>query len=153
VAEFSAATRAAIYEAGGGRCVGCGRADVTAQHRRRRGMGGSRDPLISTPANGVPLCGSGTTGCHGWTERHPLEAKLLGWALGVEEDQLEAPFWTRFGWRRWVVDVHRFRSGDARVVHEAEVYLVAYVDDDQLDWRAAREQSVAVYRDRADGWR
>ncbi len=146
MAEFSPATRAAIYQAGDGRCIGCGRADVTAQHRRRRGMGGSKDPLISTPANGVPLCGSGTTGCHGWTERHPLDARLLGWALEAHEDQLAAPFWTRFGWRRWVRD-------EVRGFTLAVVYLTAYVDPTELDRSIARELAVLAYTGRADGWR
>lgn len=147
MAEFPPDVRAAIYQAGEGRCIGCGRADVTAQHRRRRGMGGSRDPLISTPANGVPLCGSGTTGCHGWTERHPIEAKRLGWALEVHEDQLVAPFWTRFGWRRWTLDP----GDEARFVRD--FYAVAYVDDTELDRFAARTLAVLEFNGRADGWR
>lgn len=156
MAEFAPDVRAAIYQAGEGRCIGCGRADVTAQHRRRRGMGGSRDPLISTPANGVPLCGSGTTGCHGWTERHPLPAKLLGWALEVYEDQLEAPFYTRFGWRRWTRDVRLVYTGGSPLPQEVDpFYSVAYVDVDvdELDQVIPRLDAVTEFNRRADGWR
>lgn len=31
--------------------------------------------------NIVWLCGSGTTGCHGWAEHFPAEAEPDGWAL------------------------------------------------------------------------
>lgn len=143
-AEFSTAARAAIYEAGGGRCVGCGAANITAQHRRRRGMGGTRDPFASSPANGVPLCGHGTAGCHGWTEHHPGPANLLGWALTVGERQLEAPFYTRFGWRRWVVEETPGRPA---------FYAVAFVYDEDLDRLELRERAVEAWQDRADAWR
>lgn len=147
MSEFPDKVRAAIYEAGGGRCVGCGRPDVTAQHRRRRGMGGTRDPLSSTPANGVPLCGSGTAGCHGWTERHPVEAELLGWRLLDHADQLTAPFYTRFGWRVWV----RLEGSAAGLV--PDYYAVAYVDEDELDRREARAEALTTFNRRAAGWR
>lgn len=99
---FSDAARAAILEAGHGRCVGCGRQDVTTQHRRARGMGGTSSAAIGSVANGVPLCGSGTTGCHGWAEHHPDDAALMGWRLVAGEDAEEAPWWDRvYGWRVW----------------------------------------------------
>jgi hypothetical protein len=102
---FSPAARAAIIEAGHGRCVGCGAEPVTTQHRRARGMGGTSRVALGHPANGVPLCGDGTRGCHGWTEHHPTDAALLGWRLTHGEDPLVAPWWDRvYGWRRWTDD-------------------------------------------------
>ena len=102
---FNPAARAAIIEAGHGRCVGCGRPDVTTQHRRARGMGGTSKVTIGHPANGVPLCGDGVRGCHGWAEHNPTDARLLGWALAPGQDPLEAPWWDRvYGWRRWTED-------------------------------------------------
>lgn len=142
---FSPATRAAIYQVNDGRCIGCGRTDLTAQHRRARGMGGNRDPLIAAAPNGVPLCGSGTTGCHGWTERHPLPAELLGWRLVGMQDALEEPFWTRFGWRRWMST----RLAD----DQDDFYTVGYVDIDELDRYPLRVDAVDVYRSRKPGWR
>ena len=153
VAEFTPDVRAAIYEAGQGRCIGCGRTNLTAQHRRRRGKGGSRDPLISTPANGGPLCGHGTAGCHGWTEHHPVPAAFLGWVLTDGQDQLHEPFWTRFGWRLWTFEA------DERT-HAADVgrltrgfYAVAFVDDHELDDYDKRMGAVEEYLSRKDGWR
>lgn len=47
-------------------------------HRKPRGMGGSKAAWASSPANGLVLCGSGTTGCHGWVESHRDEAYARG---------------------------------------------------------------------------
>lgn len=107
--HFTDRARAAIYQLGEGRCIGCGRPDITAQHRRARGMGGTKDVSIGHPANGVPLCGSGTVGCHGWTEHHPQDALLLGWRLAPGQPALGAPFWDRlYGWRAWTEDEDGF---------------------------------------------
>lgn len=40
----------------------------SVHHRKPRGMGGTKDPAISSPANGVLLHGTGTTMCHGKVE-------------------------------------------------------------------------------------
>jgi hypothetical protein len=142
---FSPATRAAIYQVSDGRCIGCGRTDLTAQHRRARGMGGNRDPLIAAAPNGLPLCGSGTTGCHGWTERHPVLAELLGWRLVGMQDALDAPFWTRFGWRIWLATRMNPDSPD--------FYTVGYVDVDELDRHDERAAAVQEFLSRKDCWR
>lgn len=64
-------------------------------------MGGSRWPGINLPSNLLTLCGSGTTGCHGWVEGHPEWAKAQGWSVSVyERDHVATiPVWT---WRGWV---------------------------------------------------
>jgi hypothetical protein len=46
----------------------------SVHHRRPRGMGGSKDPQTNSPENLLLLCGSGTTGCHGYFESHRKEA-------------------------------------------------------------------------------
>lgn len=43
-------------------------------HRRAAGR-------IWTPSNGLHLCGSGSTGCHGWITENPREARERGWSL------------------------------------------------------------------------
>lgn len=68
-------------------------------------MGGTSDHAIGHPSNGVPLCGDGVRGCHGWAEHNPTDAELLGWRLAPGADQLVAPWWDRvYGWRRWTAD-------------------------------------------------
>lgn len=134
--SFSDATRAAIYEAGGQRCIGCGRTNITAQHRTARGRGGTSGAaaiLIARAANGLPLCGDGVRGCHGWTESNPEWAVLLGWRVLSGTDPEHAPFWTRFGWQRWT-----YIEGDP---------FVAYVDvEEDLDRVPDRLRAVEEFR-------
>lgn len=127
---FNPAARAAIIEAGHGRCIGCGRPDVTTQHRRARGMGGTSDVSIGHPANGVPLCGDGVSGCHGWAEHNPADAALLGWRLVSGEAATGAPWWDRvYGWRRWTDDGY-----------------LEYVDPSELDRQDERAEAVRRFR-------
>lgn len=41
---------------------------------------------IWTPANGLHLCGSGTTGCHGWITEHPKISLAMGWSVSSFTD-------------------------------------------------------------------
>lgn len=47
------------------------------------GTGRGRDlpRVIASPVNGITLCGSWSTGCHGWAEYHRTAAALLGWSV------------------------------------------------------------------------
>jgi hypothetical protein len=74
-------------------CVRCGREGaLTTQHRVARGMGGSRHrPWVNQPSNLVSLCGSGTTGCHGWVESNPIPAKSAGWAVSQYQTPEDVP--------------------------------------------------------------
>lgn len=54
-------------------CVRCGRRASNWHERVSRGRGGPRDSF-----NAVPICGSGTTGCHGWVTEHSAEAEAEG---------------------------------------------------------------------------
>lgn len=65
-----------------GICERCGsRRGTNVHHRIPRGMGGSSNEYINRPGNLVYLCGSGTTGCHGWIESHRAEARESGWLV------------------------------------------------------------------------
>lgn len=44
-----------------------------------------------SPANIVELCGSGTTGCHGWVHQHVKEAERLGLIVPLGIDPLSTP--------------------------------------------------------------
>lgn len=81
------------------RCAGWG--PLSTQHRVARGMGGTRSAWINEPPNLLTLCGSGTTQCHGWVERHPTWAQAHGWSVSRHQWQVvdAAPVWT---WRGWV---------------------------------------------------
>lgn len=85
------------------RC-GCGWAEAgymfSRHHRIPRGAGGSA--LVDRASIVVTLCGSGTTGCHGWVEQHRADAEILGYLLpklnpDIDPEQ-EPIFVHEFGW-------------------------------------------------------
>lgn len=55
--------------------------DFSFHHRRPRGSGGSTVEWVNLPANIILLCGSGVTGCHGWTESHREASRDLGFLV------------------------------------------------------------------------
>lgn len=75
-------------------CTVCGRhlgeSGANLHHRRNRGSGGSCDPAINTPSNLLTVCGSGTTGCHGWIGDQPAEARDLGYVISLNSTQRPA---------------------------------------------------------------
>lgn len=76
-----------------------GRSGHHRQLRRRA------DPTVrDLPGNIVELCGSGTTGCHGWTHAHPAEAERSGYIIPSWRDPLSVPIrdWNGDWW--WLLD-------------------------------------------------
>ena len=83
----------AVLHRDGYRCVRCDRpivgergVDWSCHHRTPRGMGGSKRPEVNSPAALLSLCGSGTTGCHGYVESHRAEALTNGWLVSRYSD-------------------------------------------------------------------
>lgn len=54
-------------------------------------MGGTKRPDVHSPANILALCGTGTTGCHGWVEANRFEARRLGFLVGQAKDPAQVP--------------------------------------------------------------
>jgi hypothetical protein len=66
-------------------------------------MGGSKNEMLHKPANLILLCGSGTSGCHGWVESHRMEARTFGFLIHKVESAEEIPFKDVYGnW--WHID-------------------------------------------------
>jgi hypothetical protein len=90
----------------GGRCQRCGTytSNRSRHHRKSKGMGGSK--LFDTPQNIVTLCGSGTTGCHGWVESNRDEAYDLGWLVrrNGRQDPADVHINTYWGWGLFTAD-------------------------------------------------
>lgn len=62
-------------------------------------MGGTRNPLIHSPANLLDVCGSGnTSGCHGYVESNRVQAVACGWLLPAGGDPLSVPVLTGGRW-------------------------------------------------------
>lgn len=58
-------------------CARCGhQAQGGSRHHRQLRRHGDH-----SPANLVLVCGSGTTGCHGWAHGNPAEAYKTGWLV------------------------------------------------------------------------
>lgn len=53
----------------------------SAHHRLAQGMGGTSLPWWLDPRWLLLVCGTGTTGCHGWLESNRTEAEALGYLL------------------------------------------------------------------------
>jgi hypothetical protein len=92
--SFSTQDEEKIVARDQGKCVRCGRHVAHLQrgwawsihHRRPRGSGGTSLAWVDQAANGIILCGSGTTGCHGWVEKNrraAIDAGYLISALGL----------------------------------------------------------------------
>lgn len=73
-----ARVRLLVWQRDGGACVRCGRQDeaLSWDHRQNRSQGG-----MWAASNGQLLCGTGTTGCHGWKTENPQEARTSGFAV------------------------------------------------------------------------
>lgn len=119
---FTPTVRAIILDRDNGSCVRCGlqclwwngirwvqTAEYSIQHRRPRGMGGSKDLATNRPTNGVVLCGSATTGCHHHVESNRAEAYDDGFlvhqgidpeAIPVRHHQLGLVYLTNEGYGR-----------------------------------------------------
>jgi hypothetical protein len=91
----TAKVRELVWKRAGSRCERCCApitgGDHSIHHRRPRRMGGSKDPLTNSPANLLLLCGSGTTGCHGWIESHRATAYELGLLVHGWQDPRAVP--------------------------------------------------------------
>ncbi len=76
MSAIPAATRAVIRDRDQDSCVRCGihanAIGASIHHRKRRRDGGH------AWSNLVVLCGSGTTGCHGWATENPAAARADG---------------------------------------------------------------------------
>ena len=55
-------------------------------------MGGTKRVDVNLPPNLLVLCGSGTTGCHGWIESHRTEGYDDGIILYDADDPAEKPY-------------------------------------------------------------
>jgi hypothetical protein len=79
VSTVPASIARAVDDRDGERCVRCGVSlklvSGSRHHRQRRAVGGH------TPSNLILLCGSGTTGCHGWVHSHPDDSRADGYIV------------------------------------------------------------------------
>lgn len=81
--------RAVVKVRSGGVCERCGRAPATNWHHRQgRSAGG-----VWSPENGLHLCGSGSTGCHGEVTVNPAISYEMGWSVRSTQNPAHVPVW------------------------------------------------------------
>lgn len=85
--------RKVIARRSGDICELCGRRRATNYHHRLRAGQGGREHA----GNGLHLCGSGTTGCHGAVHRNPQRSYANGWLVRSGVDPLLMPVWLMTG--------------------------------------------------------
>jgi 5-methylcytosine-specific restriction endonuclease McrA len=67
-------------------CEICGKTANNAHHRKNQSQGGP-----DTLTNLMLLCGSGTTGCHGWVTVNPEKSRRNGWTLLRHQEPAHIP--------------------------------------------------------------
>lgn len=121
-------TRAAVYLRDGYRCVMCGALDLTFQHRRGVGTGGSK--LLPPPVDGLALCGVCNQRCEGDMQGRALAHgwKVRRWVQNPELVPVFYPF--EFSWFR-LEGTERVRiSSQVAMEMGCRVY-----GDEWLQWR------------------
>lgn len=107
--------RANVVVREGGKCFRCGKqvaiykpetyhdlpvvkrvAEFSIYHRKSRGMCGSNSTDVNIFPNLIVLCGTGTTGCHGWVEANPDEAYRDGLLLYELADPVLGPAFSEY---------------------------------------------------------
>ncbi len=92
------AVLALIRERSGGLCEVCGRRAESTHHRKRGGMGGSKDPAARSPANLLRVCGDGTRGCHGMIESNRTVSYENGRLVRQGDSPTDVPVLLRNRW-------------------------------------------------------
>lgn len=76
------------------RCELCGEwlhSAMSIHHRRPRAMGGTKRADTNFTSNLLAVCGTGTSGCHGYIESHREEAIEKGWLVRQNEEPSQVP--------------------------------------------------------------
>lgn len=94
------AQRALVAERAGHSCELCPKSlhdgdawtgEHSFHHRQARGMGSTRRPETNAAYNLLLVCGTGTTGCHGFIESHRKAAEAEGWLVRHGLDPAHVP--------------------------------------------------------------
>ena len=70
-------------------CVRCGRGGSNVHHRRMRSQ--SPKAVVHNLENMIVLCGSGSSGCHGWVHGNPEESYKQGWLVESWQSPEDVP--------------------------------------------------------------
>ena len=100
----SEATRLLVLMRANGLCEDCGGSltkgfGMSVHHRQPRGMASTKKLNSNSESNLPVVCGSGTTGCHGWIESNRSESYEKGYLVSYNKQSSEdTPIKLRDGW-------------------------------------------------------
>lgn len=124
-----AKARERLYERSGRICEVCGAARATnAQHRKNRSQGG--DWSLS---NLLDVCGSGTTGCHGYIHANPSESYASGWSVRQSMNPRDMPAFLRTPYGYGYVWLHNDGTTDLVEITPALLVKVAFNGSETWD--------------------
>lgn len=83
-------TKGLVFLRDNGQCIRCGYEGELNFHHRKLRRHAPKDE-VHNPENVIMLCGSGTTGCHGWVHSNPRESYRLGWMVRSWDRPEKAP--------------------------------------------------------------
>ncbi|WP_394253668.1 HNH endonuclease [Arthrobacter pityocampae] len=83
-------TKGLVWLRDQGECVRCGAEGVLNYHHRKLRRHAPKDE-VHNPENLILLCGSGTTGCHGWVHANPYFSYAAGWLVKSWATPSEVP--------------------------------------------------------------
>lgn len=115
-------TRFIVFARAGYRCERCfkqlhGVFGVSVHHRRPRMMGGSKNEKLHLPANLIVLCGSGTSGCHGWVESNRDKSRDHGYLIQKVDSAEIIPFRDDAGMWYLIDNNGQKRQFDTKVIN------------------------------------
>ncbi len=96
--KFSTKNREIIKNRANGSCEVCGvtlRVYAQIHHRRPRGMGGTKQQVAGSPANGLYVHQK----CHETIERNRSTGLRKGWLVRQGDDPVQVPVQLWYGWR------------------------------------------------------
>ena len=94
MSKLTKAERDRLTARSGGICELCGVDPATNWHHRKNRSQGGKNNL----GNALHLCGSGTTGCHGWVTENPAKAYEMGWSVRSGFNPADVPVYRRQEW-------------------------------------------------------
>jgi hypothetical protein len=107
MSEPSQKTKNLVDLRDGNSCVRCGHwlpGNPGGRHHRKKRSQCSKAEKHQV-YNVVDICGTGTTGCHGWVHSHMAESYALGYLVHGYADPREVPIkHFRYGWCRLDVE-------------------------------------------------
>lgn len=97
----STKARKLLAQRSGGLCEICGKRATNVQHRKNRSQGGGWDL-----SNLLHLCGTGTTGCHGYIHANPDRSYANGWSVRQAMNPVDSPAFLRTAYGQQLVWLH-----------------------------------------------